>query len=596
MGVSEGQMLGRYKAVREIGNGAFGSVWLAEDTWLSKKVALKIPHDQNIDLTKLLAEPKMMAALEHPNIIKLLTVEKAGGTLFMVMEFVEGRSLRDRLKEGVLPVGEAVKTAGAVLEALAHAHGKGIIHRDIKPANIMLTPEGGVKITDFGTAHAMQSGEETVAAGTLFYMSKEQLMGRVTPASDLYSVGVILFEMVTRHLPFYDEAGAKVIQKILSNDPAPDPRTFSKEVPEPLAAIILRSLDRDPLRRWQDAEEMLGALRAFEGGQAVPIPRPAAVATGTVAVRRLPRLAETLGRTHAYKLKEEYGTRGRNRGQFMLPTGIALAPDGKMLVTDSIRGQVLVLSAAGEFERALGVQGSLLEAGLTFHNPTGIAMDSKGTVYVCDTKNCRVEAFTTSEEMVFQIGRPLVVVGVHDERGILGFNYPRGIAVDEQEGIVYVSDSGNNRIRLLTMEGKSVQVFGSHGSKEEEFDAPMGLAVGLGGRLYVADSQNYRIQVFDRGFKYVKSVGRRGVGRDTFPHPPTDISWRKSDEFAICDDTERIYFMTAEGEFLPSLTAPKSAGVQVKYYSSIFTPSGDLLAVDENGCHIHHFTYGENSA
>ena len=183
---------------------------MAEDSWLSKRVALKIPHNQKMDFNKLLEEPKLMATLDHPHIIKLLTVEKTGDVMYLVMEYVNGRNLKERLASGPLPAAEAVEIARAILDALAHAHAKGVVHRDLKPANILITPEAQVKITDFGTAHALGSGEETVAAGTLYYMPKEQLLGRAVPASDLYSVGVLLFEMLTGRLPFHDESGASV--------------------------------------------------------------------------------------------------------------------------------------------------------------------------------------------------------------------------------------------------------------------------------------------------------------------------------------------------------------------------------------------------
>ncbi len=186
MEIKSNEMLGKYRLIRQAGGGAFGSVWLAEDTWLSKNVALKIPHNQSVDFRKLVAEPKMLAVLDHPHIIRLLTVEKAGDIVFMVMDYVEGRSLRDILAEGPLSLQQAIGIGKDILGALSYAHEKGIVHRDLKPANIVIDREGHAKITDFGTAHALQAGEETVAAGTLFYMAKEQLLGRVMPASDLY--------------------------------------------------------------------------------------------------------------------------------------------------------------------------------------------------------------------------------------------------------------------------------------------------------------------------------------------------------------------------------------------------------------------------
>ncbi len=602
MAVKPGQMLDRYKMIELIGSGAFGGVWLAEDSWLSKRVALKIPHNQTMDFSKLIAEPKMLAALEHPNIIKLLTVEKASDTLFMVMEYVEGENLRDRLKGGPLPVPEALDIIWEILEALAYAHQKGVVHRDLKPGNILITPQDQIKITDFGTAHALQAGEETVAAGTLFYMSKEQLMGHVTPASDLYSVGVLLFEMLTGKLPFYGETSAKVMQKILSNDPPPDATSLNPEIPAALSAIISRALDKDLKRRWQMAEEMLEALEAFKAGRPIPgvdssadgsrtKPLEAMPAPSKPPSRKVLRLADTFGSTHEYVLQAEYGERGKGEGQFMLPNGVAVDGTGRILVTDAIRAQVHVLDTSGCFLSVLGSEGTVMERGLRFLNPSGIATDGQGRMYVCDTKNCRIQILSAEGDLVLQFGRPLVVIGIHEEGKVAGFNYPRGVAVDEEEGLIYVADTGNNRLRSFNMQGKPVKTFGGHGERPGEFNAPLGLALDSQGRLYVADSQNHRIQVFERGFRFKEAFGRRGLGEGKFYHAPTSVAVSPSDELVVCDDSDRMHLLSGTGGFLGYIHGPRTGTVPPKYYAAAFSESGDIFAVDEHGCRLHHFAY-----
>jgi len=594
MAVKPGQMLDRYKAIQEIGTGSFGGVWLAEDTWLNKRVALKIPHNQSIDFNKLLAEPKLLAALDHPNIIKLLTVEKTPEAMFLVMEFVEGKSLRERLNQGPIPVDEAVGIARAILDALAHAHQKGVVHRDLKPANILLTPQGQVKITDFGTAHALRSGEETVAAGTLFYMSKEQLLGRVLPASDLYSVGVILFEMLTGTLPFTDETGSKVIQKILSNMAAPDVHALNPAVPVGLASIVRRALDRDLDRRYKRAEEMLEALDAWKAGKPlpeapapVPLPHPAYDQFS----RKVPRLSGALGVTHVFAYKAAYGSRGRGNGQFMLPTGVAMDGTGRLYISDAIRADIQILDRTGKYLRRMGSEGSIIEDGLKLLNPSALAVDRKNRTWVADTKNSRIMVAAENGEMDLQFGRPLVVVGLHDEQGTIGFNYPRGLALDLEEGLVYVADTGNNRLRLFNAEGVPVQTFGTRGDRPGEFNAPLGLAVGAAGRLYVADSQNYRIQIFDRGFRFLESFGKRGGGPGEFYHPPTHAAVTIHGEVLVCDDSDKMHVFSDAGKFIAYVAAPRAASPTPKYFSAAFSEGEDLYAVDENGCQVHHFVY-----
>jgi len=597
MGLGAGSMLGRYKLIEELGSGSFGSVWLGEDTWLSKKVALKIPHNQKMDASKLLAEPKLLAALEHPNIVRLLTVERIDETMFMVIEFVEGRSLRDRLAKGPVPLPEAVEIARAILEALAHAHAKGVVHRDLKPANILLTEQGLVKITDFGTAHALHGGEETVAAGTLFYMPKEQLLGRVMPASDLYAVGVILFEMLTGKLPFHDDVGARVIQKILSNEPAPEANTVNKAVPPELSAIVRRALDRDLTRRYRKAEDFLEALDAWKEGRAIPeaaSPPPVHPAYDQFS-RKVARLAETMGVTHEFAYRGAWGRRGKGDGEFLLPVGIAVSGAGSAFVTDAIRCQVQVFDRQGRPKGRLGTEGTVLDRGLVFHNPTAIAVSADERLFVCDTKNCRVQVFNPEGELLYHFGRPLVVLGLHEEQGVIGFNYPRGLALDEAEGLVYVADTGNNRIRLFNTEGTPVQTFGGRGERAGEFDAPIGLAVGAEGRLYVADSQNCRIQVFDRGFRFVEAWGHRGTLPGEFSHPPTGIALTVNGEAVVCDDTERMQVFGASGAHIGTVTGPQGVSPVPKYYGAAFAESEELLAVDENGCQVHQFALKEKS-
>ena len=599
MPVVAGQLLDRYRLLQTLGSGAFGSVWLAEDTWLSKKVALKIPHNQTLDFGKMIAEPKLLAALDHPNVIKLLTVDRTPEAMFMVMEYVEGKSLKERLAGGRLPVVETVRIALELLGALEYAHDKGVVHRDLKPANILLTPDGRVKITDFGTAHEIDAGDQTVAAGTLFYMSREQLLGRVTPASDLYSVGVMLYEMLTGSLPFHDTAGSRLIQKILSGEPAPLITAADPALPAPLATIVARALERDVKRRWGSAGEMRRALAAFESGQPLPAgppPPPPPHPAYERFSRKAPRLAETLATTHEFASRGSWGGRGKQEGQFMLPAGLAADGAGRLWASDAIRCWVQAFDREGAFIKRLGSEGGAMDEGLRFHNPTALALDRDGRLFVCDTKNSRIVVCTEFGEPVASIGRPLVVVGAHDEQGVVGFNYPRGIALDLEEGILYVADTGNHRIRSFSLAGVPLKPAGSRGDRPGEFDSPLGLAIGGAGRLYVADSQNFRIQVFDRGLKFRESFGRRGTRPGEFMHPPVHVAVTVNGDLVVCDASDRVQILDADGAPIGAGTGRREGPSGPHFIAAALVEPEDLYLADEHGCAVQRFSLRERAA
>jgi len=280
-----GETLSHYRIVGKIGQGGMGEVFLADDTSLQRKVALKfLPPALQQDAAarkRFLREAHSAAALDHPFICHINEVADSGGRDFIVMEYVEGQSIKDRLEQGPLAPDEAVPIAIEVAEALEAAHGKGIVHRDIKPGNIMLTPAGHAKVMDFGLAKQVaaaggtESAAETVTAltadgstlGTLAYMSPEQLRGQaVDGRSDLWALGVTLYEMVSGARPFGGPSGVDLTAAILSQAPRPLPSA----VPAALAAVIGRCLEKDPAKRCQQAGELREALGAVQAGTVSP--------------------------------------------------------------------------------------------------------------------------------------------------------------------------------------------------------------------------------------------------------------------------------------------------------------------------------------
>ena len=275
-----GQTLSRYRILSKLGEGGMGAVYLAEDTSLDRRVALKVLSDRLAasaeHLERFEREAKTIASIEHPNIVTIYSVEQADGVHFLTMGYVQGRTLAQMIPATGMRVEEVLRFAEPMVDALAAAHARGIVHRDLKPANVMVTPDGGVKILDFGLAklrpEAEAEGGEAATQtltrqgqvmGTVPYMSPEQVQGRAADhRSDLFSLGVILYEMATGARPFQGETSADTISAILRDEP--DSVTEVRvEVPEQLSRIIARCLEKAPHRRYQTATDLKGDLVQF---------------------------------------------------------------------------------------------------------------------------------------------------------------------------------------------------------------------------------------------------------------------------------------------------------------------------------------------
>ena len=298
-----GRSIGNYKIVRVIGEGGMGTVYLAEHPMIGKRVAVKMLRpDLGTDpglVSRFFQEARAVNEIRHPNIVDISDFGKTeDGIVYLVMELLEGRSLRDRLNaEGALPIEDVVTICGQVCDALAAAHRVGIVHRDLKPDNIFLLQDPaqpGVlrsKLYDFGVAKLLgeqdkQVGHKTIAGsvvGTPYYMSPEQaLCQEVGAASDIYSMGVVMFEMVTGRVPFNAEQLVLLLNAIL-RQPAPPASEFRPEVPPFLDRLSLRCLEKDPGARPQTMEEVvaiLGAGAAELGGQSIALGETMAAGPG----------------------------------------------------------------------------------------------------------------------------------------------------------------------------------------------------------------------------------------------------------------------------------------------------------------------------
>ena len=264
-----GKSLSHYTITEQIGSGGMGVVYKAQDTRLNRPVALKfLPPELIRDAVakeRFMREAHTISALDHPNICTLFEIEETPqGQTFMAMAYYEGETLSAKIKRGPLKVEEAVKLLIQVCDGLSHAHAKGIVHRDIKPANIAVTKDGIVKILDFGLAKLATSSRLTRSgstAGTASYMSPEQARGdNVDHRSDIWSLGVVLFEALTGTLPFKGEFEHAVVYSILNEQPS-DLDRFCPDLPPSLQPIVTRALQKDPADRYQSVEEMANDLR-----------------------------------------------------------------------------------------------------------------------------------------------------------------------------------------------------------------------------------------------------------------------------------------------------------------------------------------------
>jgi len=255
-----GQSVGKYQILANLGSGGFGTVFLAKDAWIGKKVAIKVPHRQSGDFDELLQEPRLLAALDHPNIVGIVTAERVDGVFFIVMEYIKGESLEGVLdRERSLDVPRALTYAVQVLKGVEHAHQAQILHRDLRPANVLVSESGLVKVADFGTSRLLEKSHATTVIGSPPYMAPEQFQGRAVLASDIYSVGVILYQMLTGTLPYFSPNPAQ-IERMVAQGRCTPPRIRNGHVPREISDIVMKAISADVTERYQRAAELLEDL------------------------------------------------------------------------------------------------------------------------------------------------------------------------------------------------------------------------------------------------------------------------------------------------------------------------------------------------
>jgi eukaryotic-like serine/threonine-protein kinase len=321
--VTQGAVVdGRYRVLRKIGSGGMADVWLADDTHLQRQVALKVLHGHFAQdrefIERFRREAEAAAGLQHPNVVAVFDRGEVDGTYYIAMQYLEGRSLKELIDAGLSPA-QAVGLIRQVLEGARFAHRHGIVHRDLKPQNVIVDADGKATVTDFGIARAGVS-EITQAGsvmGTPHYLSPEQAQGfDVTAVSDLYSIGVMLYEALTGRLPFEADTAVAVAMKQVSQVPQ-RPSSINPQVSPALDAAVMRALEKEPGQRFQSADAFIAALDAA-------LREPGGGASSTAAFAPLPPVVATPEEALAEPDSEEEAARRRKRRRWMMVAAAVL--------------------------------------------------------------------------------------------------------------------------------------------------------------------------------------------------------------------------------------------------------------------------------
>jgi beta-lactam-binding protein with PASTA domain/predicted Ser/Thr protein kinase len=370
----------RYRVLSRLGSGGMADVYLAEDQLLGRRVAVKVLHhhfaeDQEF-VERFRREASSAAALSHPNIVGIFDRGEWNGTYYIAMEYVEGRTLKAIVREeGPLDPATAIDIVIQILRAARSAHKRGVIHRDLKPHNVILDEEGRARVTDFGIARAGASDMTLTGSimGTAQYLSPEQAQGHaVTATSDLYSVGVVLYELLTGVVPFEGDSAVAIAFKQVAAEPRP-PSELNPALPASLDAVVLRALAKDGARRYADADEFIAVLQHELHALPLNARPPAAVAQSAAAGHDaatpvLPPAQGALLLAPADPLGADDGrppgaARRRRRWLWALAAVLIAAAVAGALLLLSAKGRVTVPDVTGQSEQAAGA--TLRRAGLT---------------------------------------------------------------------------------------------------------------------------------------------------------------------------------------------------------------------------------------
>jgi eukaryotic-like serine/threonine-protein kinase len=472
----------RYRLEEKIGTGGMADVWLAADRELDREVAVKILHDRFAQdkefVERFRREAQSAAGLQHPNVVSIFDRGEFGDTYFIAMEYVDGPQLKDLVKGG-MSTKDAIDFTRQILTAARFAHRKGIVHRDLKPQNVLIDGEGRARVADFGIARGESSDITATGSvmGTAQYLSPEQAQGKeTTPRSDIYSIGVILYEALTGRVPFQGDSAVAVALKQVSEAPR-RPSAINPSVPPALDAVVMRALAKDPEARFKDADAFLKALDAAEKAPDQPRPEDtAAFAAVTPAGERTDVRGDE---PEDYEDYEE--RRGWSRGRWILVALLVAAVAGLVAFALTRPDRVAVPNVIGQEE---GTARQLLEdKGFdadTVSRPSAAPRDT-----VTEQDPIPGEKVDEGSTVVLTISSGPASVAVPDVQGLSEADATKrledaGLLVDPEfafsdtipEGRAIGTDPGPG-ISLDT--GQTVKLIVSRGSNKVEVPSVIGL-------------------------------------------------------------------------------------------------------------------------
>lgn len=450
---------GRYRLLKPLSRGWFGSLYHATDLELGRDVAIKVPRTRDASSAdSLLREARYASRLRHQSIVPVFDAVRDHDSVFLVYEFIRGMDLSQRIAKGPLPWREALVILRQLIEATAHAHAAGVLHRDIKPANILLDAAGNALLADFGSAVAIGQlpFSDSLGAGSVAFTAPEVLRGDdASRGSDFYAIGMVFHSMLHGRLPGADLTGPALRDLVLS--PREWELSHSGPVPRRVTDLCRKMILKSSAARLSDPEAILNRISkalkpsrktlAFSAFGAL-----AAIVLG-VWWWRMPA-APAIPPEAAFEIEHGPSPDGTIGGGILkLPVGLAFAPDGTILAANTARGQVCRFRWDGGLVQVLGRRGS----------------------------------------------------------GVRFLFYPHGVAV-APDGTVFVTDHGNHVVHAYAPDGNLVAFAGGYGKSDGRFIEPHGIAVGKNGKVYVGDNGNKRIQVFDQELKWLETIDLSEIG------------------------------------------------------------------------------------
>jgi sugar lactone lactonase YvrE len=620
-----------------------GHVFEAVDTETGRAVAAKIMMlEGERDLESLMRfqqEGAVLSTLKHPNIVEVYGTFLEEHTSSIIMELLKGRSLWAILAAERLPLARTKALMLQVCAALEYAHGHGIVHRDVKPSNIMVVENDHVKVTDFGIARVLGAGDALrtmtgTTMGTPFYMSPEQITaGPIDARTDIYSVGVVLYEMVTGRRPFESDDPISVAFMHVNRAPQP-PSEITGDVPADWEAIIVKCLAKGPSDRYPSAAALQEAIAsAGEAALDRPVPEstdaapqqqgtapativraspdtaPPATVEGANPDPAPPAAVEdvhpgagppaTAVRAGADTAPPPPVVQAPVNPPDAAPVGAASPPASAVPSASEEVASPPADSASKVLPEAVPVRGRGISRRMKIVGAAVIALIALAGIVAYQALSTKSSGSPAATGTSPGRAHPTAVTGtggvVTRQWGAAGsqqgqFNHPRGATLDAR-GNVYIADSGNNRIQQFTSSGAFLRTWGQNGAAATRLNAPRGIALDKQGNLYVADTGNNRIVKFGPSGSVVAAWGRSGSGKVEF-RGPTALTIVHGNIYVADTGNNRIQVLTPSGSFLGCWGQQSMCvGAQFSHPAAVAVDRlSDLFVADAGSNHIQEMT------